>query len=328
MTTLRHKRWIHIGPLGIGVSVPAAVDQRAAGISTSDYPPGRDVPMRTPSEKSQTRFSDPDAALIQRRVDAIEWYHTIDLGSEVATNGLVDHRGQVAMYQIPESLEGLRCLDVASMDGFWAFEMEKRGAGEVVATDVARLSDLDMPPRVREELIRSGRDGPASPGFGLAHDILGSKVEKRIVSAYQLSPALVGEFDLVFLGDRFLQLRDPQLALERVRSVCRGSAYVAALCHPDLEAFDDLCLAEYPAWVPGEYAWWRLNVNTLKRMLAVAGFETVEELSRFRLNVPGAAASSLPMKVVLRGVVSDQRARRAPNRALVELRRTTAASVN
>jgi tRNA (mo5U34)-methyltransferase len=249
--------------------------------------------------------SDPEIRALQERVAKIDWYHSIDLGNGIVTPGKVDHRAQLPLYHLPKSLKGMRCLDVASMDGFWAFEMERRGADEVVAIDVARRIDVDLPYGVRDELIRAGKDAPASGGFGLAHEVLGSKVKKHSVSVYDLSPEVLGEFDFVFLSDLLLHLRDPQLALERVRSVCRGTVHVADVCDPDLERFGDLCLAEYPLWVSGKYFyWWRMNVNTIKRMLQVAGFEVVEEISRLRLNLIQAIDRDVPSKVVLRGTIA------------------------
>jgi tRNA (mo5U34)-methyltransferase len=53
-------------------------------------------------------------------------------------------------------LTGLRCLDVGTMDGFWAFEMERRGAVEVVAVDLADPGRQDGPVRAR----RSGASAP------------------------------------------------------------------------------------------------------------------------------------------------------------------------
>lgn len=238
----------------------------------------------------------------------IDWYHSIDLGHGIVTPGKVDHRAQLPLYHLPESLKGMRCLDVASMDGFWAFEMERRGADEVVAIDVARRIDVDLPYGVREELIREGKDAPASGGFGLAHEVLGSKVKKHSISVYDLSPEILGEFDFIFLSDLLLHLRDPQLALERVRAVCRGTVHVADVCDPDLERFGDLCLAENPVWVSGKYFyWWRMNVNTIKRMLKVAGFEVVEEISRLRLNLIQAIDRDVPSKVVLRGTIAGSK---------------------
>lgn len=54
------------------------------------------------------------------------WYHTIDLGGSVETPGYVDWRGYADRI-LPAELRGLRALDVGTYDGFWAFEMEKRG---------------------------------------------------------------------------------------------------------------------------------------------------------------------------------------------------------
>ncbi len=303
MNGSRRTRWINLGPLGLGVSLPprSGPAERAAGRpgagARAAWKNGRTAPE---PDRRSAGDGHGGADAVRAGAEAIDWYHTIDLGHGVVTEGLVDHRPQLPYYHLPESLGGMRCLDVASMDGFWAFELERRGADEVVAIDVARRSDLDLPYGVREEVMRSGQDGPATAGFEFAHRALGSKVEKKIVSVYDLSPERVGKFDLVFLSDLLLHLRDPQTALERVRSVCRGVAYVADVCHPDLETGDATCLAEYPTWVPGEYVWWRMNANTIQAMLLEAGFETVEELSRFRLNVPGAREESLPAKVVLR----------------------------
>jgi tRNA (mo5U34)-methyltransferase len=313
----RRTRWIRLGPLGLGVSLPARRDGanptgRAGATAREAWKNGRTVPEAPPAKPVVSL--EPGSDALRAGAQAIDWYHTIDLGHGVVTEGLVDHRPQLPSYHLPESLRGMRCLDVASMDGFWSFELERRGADEVVAIDVARRSDLDLPYGVRDEIIKNGQDGAATAGFEFAHKSLASKVHKRIVSVYELSPERVGEFDLIFLSDLLLHLRDPQTALERVRSVCRGVAYVADVCHPDLETSDSTCLAEYPTWVPGEYVWWRMNANTIRAMLFEAGFEAVEELARFRLNVPGAKAESLPAKVVFRASVGAQRRAAQPQR--------------
>nr|MBA2506600.1 methyltransferase type 11 [Thermoleophilaceae bacterium] len=62
------------------------------------------------------------------------WYHSIEVAPGVVTPGQVDLRG-TAEKLLPPSLASTRALDVGTFDGFWAFEMERRGA-EVVAIDV------------------------------------------------------------------------------------------------------------------------------------------------------------------------------------------------
>src|SRR5208282_1788845 len=79
------------------------------------------------------------------RIAEIDWYHTIDLGGGLLTPGAFDHGPILSRYPIPERLDGLRVLDVATFDGYWAFEMEKRGAREVVALDLSCVGDLDLP---------------------------------------------------------------------------------------------------------------------------------------------------------------------------------------
>src|SRR4029077_10922141 len=89
--------------------------------------------------------NDAQAAAIVDEIRGLSWYHTIDLGHGVRTPGFVDHRAQLPRYALPASMEGLRCLDVATFDGFWAYEFERRGATDVVAIDVAKRADIDCP---------------------------------------------------------------------------------------------------------------------------------------------------------------------------------------
>jgi tRNA (mo5U34)-methyltransferase len=83
------------------------------------------------------------------RVAELSWYHTIDLPGGIVTPGQFDTRGAVAHVPLPASLEGARCLDVGTWDGFWAFEMERRGAASVTAIDLDDAARWDWPPRVR-----------------------------------------------------------------------------------------------------------------------------------------------------------------------------------
>src|SRR5581483_8028191 len=75
-------------------------------------------------------------------------------------------------------------------------------------------------PRYREFLELAGPERGA--GFRLAAEALGSRVERKVLSVYDLSPAEVGRFDFIVCGSLLLHLRDPIRALEAVRSVCAG----------------------------------------------------------------------------------------------------------
>ncbi len=156
-------------------------------------------------QSAQGSQSSADDAL-RRRVEEVFWYHTIELPGDILTPGIYDHRPLVANYGIPNDLQGKRVLDVATFDGFWAFEFERRGA-DVVAADVGRFSQIDLPPPVRDALVREGLDRQTGLGFQIAHEALKSHVKRVEHSVYDLDPTEMGTFDLVHVADRSCILR-------------------------------------------------------------------------------------------------------------------------
>jgi tRNA (mo5U34)-methyltransferase len=212
------------------------------------------------------------------------WYHTIDLPGRGPTAGYFDTRGAPAHVPWPAQLAGRRCLDVGTFDGFWAFEMERRGASEVVACD------LDDPQQI-DWAYDHRRSGPASigdwgsgrgPGFAEAAAALGSKAKWLARSAYDLDPERDGTFDVVLCGALLLHLRDPVRALEAMRSVCSGWLVLVEAVDPLLE----VVARRQPAarLRPASDEWWRVNSAGLCQLAATAGFR-VEQVGR-RFLVP------------------------------------------
>src|ERR671936_2901049 len=74
-----------------------------------------------------------------------EWYPTTELAPGVVTPGWFDTRKVVGRLPLPASLAGMRCLDISTFDGFWAFEMERRGAEETIAIDLLDPLAHDWP---------------------------------------------------------------------------------------------------------------------------------------------------------------------------------------
>jgi tRNA (mo5U34)-methyltransferase len=219
-----------------------------------------------------------DAEALRREVARYRWYHTVELGEGVVTEGMFDHRPAVDRYLLPKRLDSLRCLDVGTMDGFWAFEMERRGAAEVVAADVASVDELDWPPAWRAR-VEPALDETKAARFQLAHDALGSHVTRIERSVYELSDDL-GEFDLIFCGDLLVHLKDPITAVQRIRSICRGSAIV---CNP-IKRFPlgrRRALAEFDGI--DEFRWWLLSEASIQRIMRAVGFDRVEVGRRFEL---------------------------------------------
>ncbi len=222
-----------------------------------------------------------DTAALQRRVAGNhDWYHTLELAPGVVTPGVVDVRPIVSRVPIPTSLAGMRCLDIGTWDGFWAFEMERRGAAEVHAVDVPDPYRWDWPARAR---IRESYDGGKENlelikrngnGFPIAREALGSAVERHEMTVYEISPERLDSFDFVFVGSILLHLRDPVGALERIRAVARGEVvfndcieYVLSKLLPrvPMARLD----AEDRVW------WWQPNLAALQSMIEQAGFEVL-----------------------------------------------------
>jgi tRNA (mo5U34)-methyltransferase len=217
------------------------------------------------------------------------WYHTIELGDGLATQGHYDHRPVLGRYGLPRSMRGMRALDVGTADGFFAFEMERRGA-DVVATDVRLASEWDVTPPMRARFAAEDDIEQVSvPRFRLARRMLSSAVDYRFISVYELSPETIGTFDLVFCGSLLLHLQNPIAALCAIRSVTEGVAVIETSIDPLLERErPDLPGMRYGARELEDdlgllRQHWQFTTRALEDMLAYAGFAATERRGVFKL---------------------------------------------
>jgi tRNA (mo5U34)-methyltransferase len=148
------------------------------------------------------------AAEKQQLVASREWWHSIDVGDGIVTPGVVNVQYQqflLQTFQLPEDMKGMRVLDVGTLDGFFAFLCEQRGA-EVVAIDV-------LPEEVR--------------GFALAKRMLGSRAQYHWMSVYELDETtLGGKFDLVLFLGVYYHLRHLFIALDNLWKITSGEMRV------------------------------------------------------------------------------------------------------
>ncbi len=93
-------------------------------------------------------------------------------------------------------------LDIGAWDGWFTFEMERRGA-TVVAIDCWD-----------------------NPRFHEMRRLLNSQVEYRLMDVYDVTPETVGRFDIVLFMGVLYHLKHPLLALERVCAVTTDMAAV------------------------------------------------------------------------------------------------------
>ncbi len=215
------------------------------------------------------------------------WYHVLELPGGVVTPGYADLRA-VASDALPEQLHGRRCLDVGTFDGFWAFEMERRGAAEVIALDLSDPAAADMLPRTRARLER-GELGELAwgEGFRIAHAALDSAVRRVEGNVYGLTPDLAGgPLDLVLCGTLLQHLRDPVGALERIhRSLAPDGEVVVVETVVGLpRRLRGRTFAEFRAEQADVlYTWWVASDAALADWLAAAGFEGIETVAHHDL---------------------------------------------
>ncbi len=214
----------------------------------------------------------PDPALLAR-VQGRSWYHTLCLPGNVVTPGNFDTPDELARIPFPESLEGKRCLDVATADGFWAFEMERRGASEVLAVDV-RPERMDWPGNAEDRPMPAFPQPHGETGFEIAHDALKSRVQWREMSVYELSPDRVGTFDFVFMGSVLMHLRDPVAALAAIGSVLDGVLLSVDAISPRLSLLyprRPVASLEAPGWP----LWWVPNLTAYRALFPAAKLNVV-----------------------------------------------------
>ena len=215
---------------------------------------------------------------LAEQVRGRSWYHAIELPDGHVTEGWFDLRPFVERYGLPDDMSGMRALDVGTWDGFWAFEMEKRGA-DVVALDLDMESDLDWPPRRRPVEWSQDRRGE---GFRLLKELFDSKVERVNLSIYHATPEELGTFDLVFCGSVLIHLRDQLLALERIAGLSHDR-FISAEEYDRPTSFLPFSASRYLADRDKAVVFWLPSIRTWKRMIWTAGFNQVRRHSLFTM---------------------------------------------
>jgi tRNA (mo5U34)-methyltransferase len=142
---------------------------------------------------------------MQALLDANGLYHAIELPDGRHLPGVMTlewQRARMAAFGLPDDLRGKTVLDIGPWDGFYTFEMERRGA-EVTAVDYV---DQDT--------------------FRELHRAFQSKAKYLRLDVYELEPSRVGTFDIVLCLGALYHFKHPLLALEKVLSVTRDVCIV------------------------------------------------------------------------------------------------------
>jgi tRNA (mo5U34)-methyltransferase len=144
-------------------------------------------------------------AEIMEKINSVKyWYHPVRINADIVAPGSNDAGETLRLLGLPESCAGLRALDLGTRDGFFAFELERRGA-EVVAVDYLPADQT---------------------GFKVAAELLGSRVTFFQDNVYNITKEKYGTFDIVLFLGLIYHLPDPMLALAVIRSLCGGELYL------------------------------------------------------------------------------------------------------
>jgi tRNA (mo5U34)-methyltransferase len=140
------------------------------------------------------------------------WWHEIELAPGVVTPGDDSNRMKLPILDelgLPNDLSGMRALDVGCSDGYFSFELERRGAS---------VTAIDFVP---EDYT----------GFATAKKVLGSSVEYRMENVYNLNPVDYGTFDIILFMGVLYHLRNPLGGLDSLRSVLAddGQLYLGTM---------------------------------------------------------------------------------------------------
>jgi tRNA (mo5U34)-methyltransferase len=208
-----------------------------------------------------------DVNTVRSEVDALRWYHTIDLGSGIVTKGADNTPARLPLLHLPPDLSGQSVLDIGAWDGFFSFEAERRNAGRVVAADHYVWHD------------QGWGTGKGKAGFELARRVLGSRVEDCDIDVLELSPERVGTFDLVFFLGVLYHVPNPLLALERVASVTARCLVLETVV--DMVGLSRPAAAFYPGRELNDDPtnWWGPNHAAVCGMLKTVGFTRVEVIT-------------------------------------------------
>jgi len=183
------------------------------------------------------------------------WWHSFELpdGSRIEGVNTIDAlKRRVAQYPIPADLRAKRVLDVGAWDGWFSFEMERRGA-EVVAID-------------RFE----------NPRFYEIRRLLNSNVDYRELDVYDLHPDRIGTFDIVLFLGVLYHVKHPLLALERVCSVSTDMVIVESYALKDETDRNLLEFFEYDEFGGQFDNWFAPTPKAITALCRTAGFARVE----------------------------------------------------
>jgi tRNA (mo5U34)-methyltransferase len=190
------------------------------------------------------------------RLSKLGWYHSIELPDGGIIQGhqtIAQLRRRLDQFRIPADLTGKRVLDIGAWDGWFSFEMERRGA-QVLAVDSTKNT----------RLLEARR-------------LLGSRVEHHVGDICRLTYKDIGTFDIVLFLGVLYHVKHPILALENVCGMTRDMACIESfVSDPDLAALPVMEYYETTELRGQLDNWVGPNAACLMAFCRTAGFARVD----------------------------------------------------
>jgi tRNA (mo5U34)-methyltransferase len=207
-----------------------------------------------------------------------EWhYHTLrDREGHRLWEGQYDLYPLWPRFGIPDDLRGQSVLDIGTASGFYAFECEKRGAAEVVATELEDLTQWDT--RAGAESRAPNIPRRNQDDFHHAAGVMESQVRLQFLNIGDPVPQGLGPFDWVILGALLTHVEDPIRCLRNVRALTRGRAVIVTTYAPYRPGKELVWLSRGRS-----QDWWRPTRRLVPEMLRAVGFSRVREVGTFTL---------------------------------------------
>jgi len=206
-----------------------------------------------------------------------QWHHSIDLGYGIRTapqQTAYDpmKRWSVLSEELPEDLDGASVLDLGANSGFMSVQMKKRGAGRVVAVDVA------------EQCLSQAR---------FLADWFDVEIETVCKDVHVFCLTCEERFDYVIFMGLFYHLKYPVLVLDRVAEMAKKKLFfqTVLLDANDIEkqvkvalTWDDLsgeilkpnfpCMRFIEHTFESDWSnWWVCNQSAISALLRNTGVE-------------------------------------------------------